>query len=193
MKEIIVYILALAFHTVSCKILTTCKFRTGLHWQNYFPIFDESLWSSVHVWFLQVVEDRLTNLQTQTRREEQDVNWTQVCTWPLTHWLILIGCMFVKRLFLRSINWGFRIWWRRIVDCWGTWTWWSCFVVSKRRIKYLFSVYITKTLFSLKDKGMFLYTCSTVSSSLDCSKFFRLHPLADLFIPAPTWLLWESF
>ena len=44
----------------------------------------ESFWSSVYAWFVQVVEDRLTNLQSQTRREEQDVNWTQVCGSPVT-------------------------------------------------------------------------------------------------------------
>ena len=40
-------------------------------------------------------------------------------------------------------------------------------------------------------KGMFLY--SAVSSPLDCSKRFTLHPLADLFIPAPTRLLRAAF
>ena len=38
---------------------------------------------------------------------------------------------------------------------------------------------------------MFSY-CS-VSSPLDGSKGFTLHPLADLFIPTPTRLLWEAF
>ena len=40
-------------------------------------------------------------------------------------------------------------------------------------------------------KGMF--SCSTVSSPLDHSKRFTLHPLADLFIPTPTRILWEAF
>ena len=38
---------------------------------------------------------------------------------------------------------------------------------------------------------MFLY--SAVSSPLDRSKRFTLHPLADLLIPAPTRLVWEAF
>ena len=38
---------------------------------------------------------------------------------------------------------------------------------------------------------MFLY--SAVSSPLARSKRFTLHPPADLFIPAPTRLLWEAF
>ena len=42
-----------------------------------------------------------------------------------------------------------------------------------------------------KCKGMFLY--STVSSPLDRSERFTLRPLADLFIPTPTRLLWEAF
>ncbi len=41
------------------------------------------------------------------------------------------------------------------------------------------------------DKQRFPY--STVPSPLDCSKRFTLHPLADLFIPTPTRLLWEAF
>ena len=40
-------------------------------------------------------------------------------------------------------------------------------------------------------KGMFLY--SAVSCPLDRSKRFTLHPLADLFNPTPTRLLWEAF
>ena len=40
-------------------------------------------------------------------------------------------------------------------------------------------------------KGMFLY--SVVSSPLDRSKSFTRHLMADLFIPAPTWLLWKAF
>ena len=42
-----------------------------------------------------------------------------------------------------------------------------------------------------KGKGMVLY--SAVSSPLDRSKRFTLHPLADLFIPTPTRLLLEEF
>ena len=38
---------------------------------------------------------------------------------------------------------------------------------------------------------MFLY--SAVSGPQDCSKRFTLHPLADLFIPRPSQLLWEVF
>ena len=44
---------------------------------------------------------------------------------------------------------------------------------------------------SHEGKGMFLY--SVVSSRLDHSKRFTLHPLADLFIPTPTRLLLEAF
>ena len=40
-------------------------------------------------------------------------------------------------------------------------------------------------------KRPFLY--NVVSSPWDCSKRFTLHPLADLFIPTPSWLLWEAF
>ena len=40
-------------------------------------------------------------------------------------------------------------------------------------------------------EGMFLY--SVVSSPLDRSKRFTLRPLAHLFIPGQTWLLWEAF
>ena len=36
----------------------------------------------------------------------------------------------------------------------------------------------------------FLY--SAVSSTLDRSNHFTLHPMADLFMPAPTRLLWEA-
>ena len=39
--------------------------------------------------------------------------------------------------------------------------------------------------------GCFLHRA--VSSPLECSKRFTLHPLADLFILTPTWLLWEVF
>ena len=45
---------------------------------------------------------------------------------------------------------------------------------------------------ALSLKGLFLY--DAVSSPLDCSKRFTLPPpLADLFIPTPTLVLWESF
>ena len=40
-------------------------------------------------------------------------------------------------------------------------------------------------------KGMFLY--SAVSSQLDHSKRVTLHPLADMFIPTLTRLLWQAF
>ena len=40
-------------------------------------------------------------------------------------------------------------------------------------------------------KGMFLYRA--VSSPLDRSKRFTLHPLADVFIPTSTRLLLEAF
>ena len=42
-----------------------------------------------------------------------------------------------------------------------------------------------------KGKGTLLY--SAVSSLWDRSKRFTLHPLADLFIPRPSQLLWEAF
>ena len=42
-----------------------------------------------------------------------------------------------------------------------------------------------------KVKICFIY--SAVYSSSDRSKRFTLHPLAGLFIPAPTRLLWEAF
>ena len=42
-----------------------------------------------------------------------------------------------------------------------------------------------------KCKGTFL--CSAGFSPWDCSKRFTLHPLADLFIPTPSGLLWEAF
>ena len=38
---------------------------------------------------------------------------------------------------------------------------------------------------------MFLY--SAVSSPCDCSNRLTLYPLADLFIPTPSRLLWEAF
>ena len=41
-------------------------------------------------------------------------------------------------------------------------------------------------------KGMFFYKAQWVSSSLDRSKRFTLHPLADLFIPTPTRLLRDA-
>ena len=44
--------------------------------------------------------------------------------------------------------------------------------------------------FKNKLKGLFLY--NAVSSPQDCSKHFSLRPLADLFIPKPTGLLWEA-
>ena len=44
--------------------------------------------------------------------------------------------------------------------------------------------------FLIFKKGMVL--CSAVFSPLDRTECFTLYPLADLFIPTPTWLLWES-
>ena len=43
------------------------------------------------------------------------------------------------------------------------------------------------SVWHLMTRGMFLY--SAVSSPLDGSKRFTLHPLVDLFIPTPTGLL----
>ena len=38
-----------------------------------------------------------------------------------------------------------------------------------------------------------MFSYSAVSSPLERSKRFTLHPLADWFIPTPTRLLWEAF
>ena len=45
---------------------------------------------------------------------------------------------------------------------------------------------------ALKLKWYDFYIYSAVSTLLDRSKHFTLHPLAYLFIPAPTRLLWEA-
>ena len=45
---------------------------------------------------------------------------------------------------------------------------------------------------SVNKKGMF-FNIAHVPSQLDHTQRFTLHSLADLFIPAPTWLLWEAF
>ena len=44
---------------------------------------------------------------------------------------------------------------------------------------------------ALNSRQSFLY--SAVSSPWDCSKRFILHPLAEIFIPTPSQLLWEAF
>ena len=42
---------------------------------------------------------------------------------------------------------------------------------------------------SIQGEGRCMFLCSPVSSPLDRSKRFTLHPLAELFIPTQTWLI----
>ena len=45
----------------------------------------------------------------------------------------------------------------------------------------------------VKVKGKYAFLYSAVSSPWDCSKRFKLHPLADMLIPTPFGFLWEAF
>ena len=57
-------------------------------------------------------------------------------------------------------------------------------MMTLKQCRAIYHIYI-------KSKGVF--DIAHVSSPLDRSRRFTLHPLADLFIPTPTRLRWEAY
>ena len=63
-----------------------------------------------------------------------------------------------------------------------------------RLVSWRWVTYVDRGMFSYVDRGMFSYVDRGMFSYVDRPKcLFTLHPLADLFIPTPTRLLWEAF
>ena len=63
--------------------------------------------------------------------------------------------------------------------------------ISNYSLICITSKHISATTNTVMNKGVVLH--SAISSPLDRWKCFTCHPLADLFIPTPTWRIWEAF